>query len=277
MTPKFVFLDIDGTIVDLDGQMPESAARALEEAQSRGHQLILCTGRQRSQVYPWLLSRIPFDGMISCAGANVYVGEKRIFHATVPQERLARLIEYFRRENIGYGLQTEGAFVTEAWCEQKILDLFQSLGRSAEDIRVLFGGTTVDAHTEMRTDVEKAIYVRSGRSLETVRGEIGDYFTVLRYSFGEVDEENGEVTITGLNKTSGIQAYLEYHHADRADTIAIGDGENDMDMLEYAAVGVAMGNAAPHVKQCADVVTDHINQDGLAKAFAKLGLISPLD
>ncbi|MGN0306045.1 MAG: HAD hydrolase family protein, partial [Lachnospiraceae bacterium] len=52
-----------------------------------------------------------------------------------------------------------------------------------------------------------------------------------------------------------------------------GDGENDMDMLRFAGIGVAMGNAAPQVKEAADYITAHIDEDGLEKALRHYGLL----
>jgi len=77
----------------------------------------------------------------------------------------------------------------------------------------------------------------------------------------------------GVNKSVGIQKVLEYYGADAADTIAIGDGSNDIEMLDFCALGVAMGNAPDIVKQHADIVTDRIENDGLYKAFEMLELI----
>ena len=60
---------------------------------------------------------------------------------------------------------------------------------------------------------------------------------------------------------------------DVADTIAFGDGPNDLDMIAYAGVGVAMGNAREGLKKIADFVTKPVNEDGISYAMQKLGLI----
>ena len=59
----------------------------------------------------------------------------------------------------------------------------------------------------------------------------------------------------------------------REDAVAIGDGDNDIEMIRYAGTGVAMGNGSPWVKEIADYVTDSIEKDGLWKAFSHLGLL----
>ena len=53
----------------------------------------------------------------------------------------------------------------------------------------------------------------------------------------------------------------------------MGDGNNDLSMLKYCEVGVAMGNATTQLKEVAQIISDHVNEDGLAKAFKLAGLI----
>ena len=74
-------------------------------------------------------------------------------------------------------------------------------------------------------------------------------------------------------KSAGIQKYLDDQGIDRSETMAFGDGENDMDMLRFAGVGVAMGNACDAVKAAADYVTDTVDNDGIEKALRHFGLI----
>ena len=67
--------------------------------------------------------------------------------------------------------------------------------------------------------------------------------------------------------------FLEYVGIDRKDTVAVGDRPNDLEMLQYAAEGAAMENAAESLKSAADFVTDDVDEDGLYHAFERLGLI----
>jgi hydroxymethylpyrimidine pyrophosphatase-like HAD family hydrolase len=67
--------------------------------------------------------------------------------------------------------------------------------------------------------------------------------------------------------------FLEEQGLDRSQIMAFGDGENDMDMLEYAGIGVAMGNASDKVKAVADYVTDTVDNRGIEKALRHFGLI----
>ena len=74
-------------------------------------------------------------------------------------------------------------------------------------------------------------------------------------------------------KSAGIQKFLDEQGLDRSEIMAFGDGENDMEMLRFAGIGVAMGNASDPVKAAADYVTDTVDNDGIEKALRHFGLI----
>ena len=115
MKTKVLFLDIDGTLVDFQGKIPESAKEALIRAKERGHHLVLCTGRTRFQVYPWLLD-YGFDGLITGAGAQVEAGRELICRHLVKQDSLAKAVAFFERIRAPYYLQAEKAIYAPQWC-----------------------------------------------------------------------------------------------------------------------------------------------------------------
>jgi hydroxymethylpyrimidine pyrophosphatase-like HAD family hydrolase len=99
------------------------------------------------------------------------------------------------------------------------------------------------------------------------------YFDVIQMSVKGLGDSSGEIGINGITKATGMQHYLDYRGMSRDDTVAIGDGTNDFEMIEFANIGIAMGNACDELKRRADMVTLSINDDGIYHAFTKLGLI----
>ncbi len=92
--------------------------------------------------------------------------------------------------------------------------------------------------------------------------------TAVRWNDDFVD-----ILPAGGSKTRGLERVLQFLGADRTQAIAFGDGENDVEMLQYAGTGVAMGNACPEAMAAADYVTDPVDRDGLAHGLAHFGLI----
>ena len=99
------------------------------------------------------------------------------------------------------------------------------------------------------------------------------YFQVTGSSFGEDHTYCGEITRRGITKGTGMEKMLAHFGMSQQDSIGVGDGMNDIDMLRYAEIAVAMGNSVGPLKALADHVTDPIDQDGLWNGFHKLGLI----
>ena len=121
--------------------------------------------------------------------------------------------------------------------------------------------------------VEKLFYNRSNFTIDYVKEYLGDYFHVELSSFDTNDKYSGEITVEGVNKATGMEYVLKHYGLTQADSVAFGDGPNDLDMLSYANLGIAMGNAIADAKEAADYVTDDIYHDGIYKAMKKFEII----
>jgi hypothetical protein len=274
---KLLFFDIDGTLVGFDGKIPESTYNALDMARSKGHKVFICTGRSRCQIYDYLLA-YGFDGIVAATGAYVEYEGKVIRHVTMGEEKISRLIEYFEAEKISYTLQATQCQVSSPAMMEVMKE---TLGRQIkklkreDDPNVLASVKLVDdlkLSPEKYAFAEKAMYYGSPIGLKEVTAALSPYFDVTASSIENPDETSGEITMAGINKASGMQAIGEFLKCGREDMIAFGDGPNDIDMLKYAGIGVAMGNAGEYTKTAADMVTDPINEDGIYNALKRLGL-----
>ena len=285
MSPKLLFFDIDGTLVGFDQKMPASTREALFRAREKGHRLFLCTGRCRTQIYPWLLSDYPFDGLVMCAGANVYAGDKQIFHRTFGPERMKALLGFLEEAKASYLVQNEYGVVMTQRClqsEARIMSGFLGSQVAGNDFQAAFekvlGRMRVDdtlaAEPEKFPDIETVIYHGSPLTVEEMQRKFEPLgIKITEASIQKPSPYDGEVTVLGVTKREGMQAVEQYYGLGRADTVAFGDGPNDLPMLEYAGIGVCMGDGAESAKAKADLVTDALAEDGLLHAMERLGLI----
>ena len=141
MDCKYIFLDIDGTLVDFQGKLADSALKALETAKSNGHKLFVCTGRQRSQIYPWLLEKVEFDGAVCSSGAYVMADGERIAQHCFSKEYITFLSDYFTAAHTPYCVQTEHTLMLEKWCGDAIVEHYLADGIDRGKIDSLFGMT----------------------------------------------------------------------------------------------------------------------------------------
>jgi len=83
---KIIFIDIDGTLVNEKGMIPESAKLAVRKARENGHLIYLCTGRSKGEIFDDILS-VGFDGLIGAAGCYIEVEQETLFHEKFKKKR----------------------------------------------------------------------------------------------------------------------------------------------------------------------------------------------
>ncbi len=278
MGRKAIFFDIDGTLIDFRGHISESTARALREAKRRGHYIFLCSGRSRCMIDS-RLTGMEFDGYICSSGAYVEYQGKVLHRSNIERGLLAWLIKYFEKHNMSYMLQLSDKIVSSPAADADFNEKMKSRDQEdADAIAKMASSRVVDdkvlEHLDDYPGVEKACYHDADISLDAVKRDLADHFEITAMSFKNATDSAGEITIQGVNKAYGMQKLLDKLGLGRQDVIAFGDGPNDFEMIEFAGVGVAMGNASDELKRQADFVTLDVDNDGIQYGMEKLKLIS---
>ncbi|MFT0846285.1 Cof-type HAD-IIB family hydrolase [Actinomycetaceae bacterium L2_0104] len=259
---KVIFLDFDGTYAD-DGVVPPGHVTAVREAQSNGHMVFLCTGRPRSGLGEHALA-VGFDGLVCAAGGYVFVDEQVLLDRRFPAELAERTLAVLEEHDAVFILETpEAIYVPEA--SERILrklftthvDMIQTLKVEADVRGIPFSKITI---------------VSSRKPIEELAAEIGDEVQALPSSTHQIHGASGELQLSDVHKAIGVELVAQYLGASMEDTIAFGDGMNDIEMLAHAGTGVAIQGGNSRVLEVADMVTPGPREEGLAKAFAELGL-----
>lgn len=271
MGQKIVFLDIDGTLVNFSGKIPESARLALSEARSKGNLLYICSGRSYYQIHPELMD-MGFDGFVAAAGSHVICNGKTIFHKFMTDEDVVKLVKYLDENDFTYDMQTENYAVFNKKCYERAVKRFTQMGLSKQQQDVLLKGAVIREDIRNSRGVEKIVYSDATKDFKQICMDLTPRFTLTASSLDGTGD-SGEIGVGGVNKALGMEKCLEYLHIKREDSFAFGDGANDFEMMEYAGVGIAMGNAIEPLKQKADYVTTSIDDNGIYNAFEKYGLI----
>lgn len=269
---KVLFFDIDGTLVDQRGIMSDSTRQALGRAQENGHKIVLCSGRALFQIDPWLRA-LGFDGIISAAGACVTSGDSVLYEEAMKKEALAAAVTLLERLDASYAAQTRTGTVMTAENHNRLMGGFMNVGLTEEAAARMWGAVELEAHLELRQDIEKLFFFEARATIEEIQKQLSDTCEVTAMRFQPSANSAGEITGKGIHKALGMQKYLEHAGITREDTMAFGDGMNDTEMLAFAHVGVAMGNACDTLKRAADYVTSGIDEDGIARALKVFGLL----
>ena len=281
MNKKVVFLDIDGTLCLDDAiTVPQSAINACIQARKNGHKLYLCTGRSKPEIFPHILE-IGFDGVIGAGGGFCEHDGEMVFHKHVSKDQLKHAVDFFHTHTIAYYLESNGGLYGAVDCVSTLKKLiYGDLDEEALEcayqkephafIRALKDGNVVKYPKE----VNKICFLGNDKiPFEIIEKEFKDEFEVIHCTVPIFGKNSGELAIAGVNKANAIETLLEHLNVERKNTIAIGDGLNDLEMVTYCNVGIAMGNAKQCLKDVAVDITARHDEDGIYKAFQKYGLI----
>lgn len=278
MTHKAVFLDVDGTLITEEGAVPDSARHAIRVARDRGHLVFLCTGRSPAELWPELTG-VGFDGLVAAAGAYVRVHDDVLKCDTLPGSVIDHARDYFSARGVTYYFQG----VDEVFGSPGTADLLRGLiagsfpdpGLRAqlEHGPFRFVDAIVEGDPTPGALLTKVIYVRAQLSRDEIAAEFSGILDVIPSSVPMFGPTSGEMMLPGVHKASGIDALIARLGIDRADTIALGDSYNDIEMLDQVGVGIVMGNAPEPVREVADEVTGTPEADGLFEAFERHHLL----
>lgn len=275
---RIIFLDVDGTLVDYENRIPESATRAIRRARENGHRVYICTGRSRAEVYPPLWD-IGLDGMIGGNGSYVEDHGTVVMHRLITAEQCRNIVDWLHGRGLEFYLESNnGLFASEhfasaaldairLYCKRKDAPGAEQMTVRDAFPDMIFGGELY------RDDLNKVSFLLSGyQDYLDAKAAFPD---LKAGTWGGKGEEAlfGDLGVRDIDKGMAIHTLVDYLRADMRDTIAFGDAKVDIPMLQCCSFGVAMGNGGAEIKAVADYVTGDVEQNGLYEAFDKLGLL----
>lgn len=279
MEQKAIFLDIDGTLVDEHGCVPLSAREAVKRARANGHYVFICTGRASSEVVGEV-AELELDGWVCAAGAYINVNGQIIGEDYIPEDEVKYLVDYMESHGAIYCLESpSGAYASKGttkffkeMMQQRIAKSPEKQADIEKNLEIILA-TFLEGQAAVRPDINKVTFFDIPVEFEEVARAFEGRLTLLPNSMTVAGRCSGELMINGIHKALGIQKVLKHLGLERDDCFAYGDGHNDLEMVQYAAIGIAMGNACKELKEVADDITDHVDQDGLYHSFQKYKLI----
>lgn len=258
---KAVFFDIDGTLWTRENHIPESTREAIRLLRGNGHLAFLCSGRSRAYITNPALLSLGFDGIVSGCGTMIEYHGETLFYKRMDQQMAADTVRLVREygflpvlEGRTYLYMDEADFAGDPFGEK----LKRELGDRLLPITENWGNW----------EISKLSCDTSHGDRETCNARLRENFDLLIHNDAVM-----EVVPKGYHKGFGLLKTCELLGLDAADTFAVGDSVNDLEMFAAAGTAISMGNGSTAAKNAADYVTAPLLEDGVAAACRHFGLI----
>lgn len=257
MSIRAAFFDIDGTLLSFQThRLSPGTVQALQQLRRQGIHTFISSGRPMILIPPM---PVQFDGYVTMNGGYCFMGDHVLLRNPIPQDETDRWLQYAREKDICTMIFTEH--------EMFINTLDDPVGIALRDQLEFEMPPLLDIDHMMGRETFQIIAIMpASRDAEVL--SMLPHCRLPRWhpSFSDL-------VAAGNSKASGIQSILHHLGLRRDECIAFGDGANDIEMLQYCGIGVAMGNAAPEVCDQADYVTTSVDEEGIEHALKHLGII----
>ncbi|MDD6524629.1 MAG: Cof-type HAD-IIB family hydrolase [Firmicutes bacterium] len=269
-----IFTDADGTLIATNGKIPSTTIEAITLAKEN-HYIFLSTGRCMAEISDKILS-LGFDGIIASGGCYVKANNKILRNLCFSIAEIDELLAFFNANDIACSLESaNGLYVNNKY--------HQHIEKMAKDHNLFetqefydFSAITNDVTPGMHYDnISKISFMASEEQFAKLKALYNTKYDIIDSSLPDfkTDIIHGEICLKNINKASAMDIILQEFNIQDIKTFALGDSENDLEMIRHADIGIAMGNANDKVKKAADYISDHVNNDGFYQAFKHFELI----
>lgn len=273
MDCKLICIDMDGTLLNDEKIISENNLRAIKLASEKGVRIAVCTGRI-------FTSADFFSDMLGVkspviASNGAYIREKDrdevVYKATLGVERCKKLLSVFRQYDLFPLYYTSDTVFTEKLIHASsfYIEVNKTLPKDKQ-VKIVLVKDWDEVFHKYESEIFKGITVDEDlEKLARAKDQLRDMkeFEVVSSRF-----DNFEVMNSGVSKGNAVKILANYYGISSEQVICIGDSENDLSMIKFAGLGVAMENGINLVKEAAQYITASNNCDGVAKVIEKFVL-----
>ena len=261
-------IDMDGTLLNSENQISKRTEDAIKKAKKKGIQVVLSTGRILKSARNFSEDLQLKDSIISCNGAVIADEEHNIIYKKGINREIANsVMELGRIHNIYYHFYSDTGLYSNTHIED-VIGFYNDQNIKDEKRRIRMN-VFINPREIFDNNIEICKFLFMDKD--------GDKLKVLREELSLIDKVNvcsswnNNIEIMDMEVSKGYA--LDYISKRlgilKEEIIAIGDNENDISMLKYAGLGVAMGNAVEKTKKASDIITSTNDEDGVAKVIEK--------
>lgn len=269
MNYKLVAIDMDGTLLNSNNEISKRTRKAIEDATKQGVHIVLATGRILKSAEHYARNIDLNSYILACNGA-IIMNESRdiIYNQPMNLEIAKRVMELGTELGIYYHFYDRSKFYSNIYIKE-IANYYNTstlkLKGQSIDIDIF------DDHNELLNrenfEVYKFLFIDDAKEkLALLRQELS---TFKEINVSSSWDNNLEIMDNKVSKGMGLEFLSKKLNINPKEIIAIGDNENDLSMIQFAGLGVAMDNGDEAIKSQADIVTRTNDEDGVARIIEK--------
>lgn len=260
---KALFFDIDGTLVSFKTHsIPTSTVEALEKAKANGVEIYISTGRPYALINNLGQIEHLIDGYITTNGAYCFIGDNVISCDAIAKDDVIRVIDKSREW--GFPCMVVGekslSMFNTASDPQKVRHIGELLNVPDIEHELPIGDVLTQRILQLTPFISEE---QESEMLSSLHG----------IESGRWCPDFADFTAKGVSKAKGLREIAAYRGLDISETMAFGDGGNDLSIIKQSGIGVAMGNANEILKTAADYITDSIDDNGVYNALCHYKII----
>jgi Cof subfamily protein (haloacid dehalogenase superfamily) len=258
---RLVFCDLDGTLASFDGRVSSAVQEAMQAVVDAGAWITVCTSRGYQMVRPFLDRLVINAPMVCCTGGLIVEAfTKRVHYVQpLPLDMARHLARLSQSEGIAMWFYLADM---ETMLEKRVGDDGFALRQDGVTIREVPDPLSELTEPPHKVLIETPSAQATPGVAARVQEYVGDRARIVVSSPKRI-----EVVLPGISKAGAMARIAEQLGVSREETLAIGDGDNDVEMVQWAGWGVAMGNGTPAVKAVADWIAPSVDEDGAAVAL----------
>lgn len=278
MKYKMICIDMDGTLLNGRKRISPSSKKVIKKAHDKGVEIVVTTGRlfNNAAYFSHLLG---VDSPVIAANGAIVIEQKTneiIYECAIPKDDCLSLLRVLNKYKFAFHFHTTDTIYCNNWFSRLGTELYMTKQKYCDHLHVHYHTITTEdewkrVFEEQDGKMAKCIAFSLNKSkVKEVKKELDKLDNIVYFGSGN---HSIEINLKNVSKGNAVRALIERYNIKREEVMCIGDNENDISMIEFAGLGVAMGNGIDKVKNIADYVTDTNRNDGVAKAIEKFVLI----
>ncbi|WP_243291313.1 Cof-type HAD-IIB family hydrolase [Bacillus sp. FJAT-47783] len=259
-----IAIDLDGTLLKDNKTISPYSKKIIEKVKAQGHIVCIATGRpfRSSDVYYYELDL--HTPIVNFNGAFVHHPKDDswgTYHTTLELDVVKEIVEVAEKHDVHNILAEVLDAVYFHYHDEKLLDIF-SMGNPVVNIG--------DLKNILQKEVTSILIHSDEENVDKIRDYLSDvHANVVDHRRWAAPWHVIEIIKSGIHKAVGLQKIAAYYNIPQERIMAFGDEDNDIEMIQYAGCGVAMGNAIPQIKAIANKETTTNEEDGVARFLEK--------